>query len=179
MNIKTRTAAFLSAFILLLLSASGVYAASGNDMEQMSHMDGMEHGAKTETFSFGAPGNPLQVSRTITVAMKDISFEPSSIQIKQGETIRFVVNNHSEVDHDFTIGDTRTQTAHRKEMAEMAQMGGAMHHADDPNAVFVKAGQTGELVWTFTRPGKLEFDCNVPGHFEAGMGGKIMISAKN
>ena len=30
-------------------------------------------------------------------------------------------------------------------------------------------GETAELEWTFTEPGRYQFACHVPGHFEAGM----------
>ena len=46
---------------------------------------------------------------------------------------------------------------------------------DDPNAIVVKPGETKELTWRFTRAGKLEFDCNVPGHYEADMAGTISL----
>lgn len=46
----------------------------------------------------------------------------------------------------------------------------AMAH-DDPNAVFVPPGATRELIWRFDRTQDLEFACNVPGHYEAGMTG--------
>lgn len=163
----------------LLFLGLGASAASDGDMDHMDHMAGMGHSAPSEKFAFGEPGNPAKVTRTVKIAMKDITFEPASLQVAQGETIRFVVTNASEVDHDFTIGDIKAQKAHRKEMAEMMQMGGDMHHGDDPNAISVKAGQTGELIWKFSRAGKLEFDCNIPGHFEAGMTGGIDVTGKN
>jgi uncharacterized cupredoxin-like copper-binding protein len=37
----------------------------------------------------------------------------------------------------------------------------------------VKVGETKEPLWKFTRGGRVEFDCNVPGHHEAGMKGLI------
>jgi len=160
---------------LLLLGLQGASAASDGDM---GHMEGMGHSAPREGFVFGEPGKVAKVTRTVKITMKDISFEPASLQIAQGETIRFVVTNSSQVDHDFTIGDVKTQKAHRKEMSEMMQMSGDMHHGDDPNAISVKAGQTGELIWKFSRAGNLEFDCNIPGHFEAGMTGRIAVKNK-
>jgi uncharacterized cupredoxin-like copper-binding protein len=30
-------------------------------------------------------------------------------------------------------------------------------------------GETGELAWTFTEPGRYQFACHIPGHVEAGM----------
>ncbi|MBP2686823.1 MAG: hypothetical protein H6Q81_1728 [Deltaproteobacteria bacterium] len=50
-----------------------------------------------------------------------------------------------------------------------------MEHAD-PNQVSVDPGMTGELVWQFTKAGTFDFACLVPGHFEAGMVGKVRVS---
>jgi uncharacterized cupredoxin-like copper-binding protein len=33
----------------------------------------------------------------------------------------------------------------------------------------IAPGETDELEWTFTEPGRYQFACHVPGHFEAGM----------
>ncbi len=50
-------------------------------------------------------------------------------------------------------------------------MHGAMMPHDDPNAVMVHPGETKELIWTFAEAENVEFGCNVPGHYEAGMKG--------
>jgi uncharacterized cupredoxin-like copper-binding protein len=49
-----------------------------------------------------------------------------------------------------------------------------MEHAD-PNQVSVEPGKTGELIWQFTRDGTFDFACLEPGHFEAGMVGRILV----
>jgi uncharacterized cupredoxin-like copper-binding protein len=132
--------------------------------------------------SFGTPGKASQVSRTVRVEAQDIKYNIASLDVRAGETIRFVVVNKGESEHDFTIGDAATQKAHRAEMAKMMEHGTMDHgpmgmHHDDPNAVFLKPGETKELIWTFTRPGTFEFACNVPGHYEAGMRGRITVAA--
>jgi len=53
-------------------------------------------------------------------------------------------------------------------------MGGMKH--DDPNSVLVEPGKTAELTWTFSKAGALEFACNIPGHYQAGMVGKLTVS---
>ena len=164
---------------VLLLGAPAGAAGLGmgdGDASMGDSMPGMHSPADGgHEFAFGEPGRPSQVNRVISIAMQEMSFEPRSLDVKIGETIRFVVTNRSEVDHDFTIGDAATQTAHRKEMLEAMKMGSEMHHAADPNAISVEAGRKGELIWKFTRAGRFEFDCNVPGHFEAGMTGLIAV----
>jgi len=57
-----------------------------------------------------------------------------------------------------------------------SQMGGKMPMKhDDPNSVLLEPGETKELVWTFPKEATLEFACNIPGHYQAGMVGHIDI----
>jgi uncharacterized cupredoxin-like copper-binding protein len=46
---------------------------------------------------------------------------------------------------------------------------------DDPNAIAVKPAETHELVWKFSRAGQVQYDCNIPGHYEMGMKGTITV----
>jgi len=39
----------------------------------------------------------------------------------------------------------------------------------------VAPGKTGEIVWTFNRAGEFDFACLIPGHYDAGMVGKIKV----
>jgi uncharacterized cupredoxin-like copper-binding protein len=62
-------------------------------------------------------------------------------------------------------------------MAEMIEKDGmeGMSHSD-PNAVLVKARETKELTWKFGAATQLEYDCKVPGHYEAGMTGGLLVN---
>ena len=73
--------------------------------------------------NIGQPGKTEDVSRSIEVKMEDIYFEPESIDVKPGETIRFVVTNTGEFVHEFNIGTPDMHTAHREEMAMMMEHG--------------------------------------------------------
>jgi len=50
-----------------------------------------------------------------------------------------------------------------------------MEH-DDPNAVRLEPGEEAEIIWTFGEAGTFEFACLLPGHYEAGMHGPIIIN---
>lgn len=174
-SVSLPSLALRAAATLATVLVTAQTALAGSDMV----MPGMHHGqAATKTFAFGEPGKFNKAARTVTIIMTDNRFDPDKLQLRLGEIIRFVLTNASTLDHDFTLGDAPIQKAHRMEMAEMAKEGGEMHHADDPNALFVEAGQTRELTWKFTRAGRIEFDCNVPGHYEAGMAGTISVVRK-
>lgn len=108
--------------------------------------------------------------RTIEVEMLDIAFEPTTIDVEEGETIRFVFTNSGAVTHEAYLGTPDEQDQHADEMAEMESkddMDG-MHHGGH-DVVTVEPGETGELTHTFTDAGQIQLGCHQPGHFEAGM----------
>ncbi len=119
--------------------------------------------------------------------MGDMYYAPRSLQVKAGETVRFVLINKGAVAHEFSLGDALMHARHQKEMIAMqgqmdhAAMGhgsmqhGAMMKHDDPNTVMVAPGKRGELTWAFTQTTPIEFACNVPGHYQAGMVGELTI----
>ena len=51
-----------------------------------------------------------------------------------------------------------------------------MEHAE-PNMVTLAPGKTGEVIWRFTKAGKVDFACLQPGHYEAGMKGLVDVAA--
>lgn len=119
----------------------------------------------------GQPGDPKKVSRTINVEMSDtMRFNPSSIVVKRGETIRFVAKNIGKVKHEMVLGNDKEL----KEHAEMMRKMPGMEH-EDANQVKVEPGKTGEIVWQFSKAGTFSFACLEPGHFEAGMVGKVSV----
>jgi len=150
-------------------------------------------------FDFGQPAPAASATRTVEIDMTDIAFTPKSLDVKAGETVRFVLVNKGQLLHEFNLGNAAMHAAHQKEMLEMQQSGmltptgmghdgmdhSAMGHGamnmpgmkhDDPNSVLVEPGKTAELTWTFTRADNLEFACNVPGHYQAGMVGKVKVA---
>ena len=51
-----------------------------------------------------------------------------------------------------------------------------MEH-DEPYMAHVPPGKQREIVWTFNRTGEFDFACLLPGHYEAGMVGRIRVVA--
>ncbi|KAA0178780.1 cupredoxin family protein [Cupriavidus gilardii] len=119
----------------------------------------------------GRPGDPGKVSRTVKVAMHDtMRFTPETITVKAGETVRFVVRNDGKLEHEMVIGTANDLQAH----AELMRIRPADKHAGR-NQITLAPGQQGILIWHFDRAGMVDFACLVPGHFEAGMTGKIAV----
>jgi uncharacterized cupredoxin-like copper-binding protein len=115
-------------------------------------------------------GNGGDATRTVEIDMVDIAFEPDTIQVDQGETVRFVFTNTGDVAHDAYIGDQAAQDEHEDEMREpdRDEHGGG-HGEDDTGAVTVEPGDTGELTHTFDSTGTIEIGCHQEGHYAAGM----------
>jgi len=97
-------------------------------------------------------------------------FDPPSIEVRLGEQIRFVLFNEGSEYHEFVLA---THTENRKH-AELMKKFPDMEHSD-PNAKRLSALSSGELLWKFTRRGEFEYACLIPGHFQAGMHGKIIV----
>lgn len=114
--------------------------------------------------------------RTIEVDMVDIAFEPDTLEVEAGQTIRFVFTNTGEVAHDAFIGDADAQEDHEDEMREDDD-GHDGGHGDEPeDAVTVEPGETGELTYTFDQAGTLEIGCHQEGHYAAGMKTRIEVA---
>lgn len=121
-------------------------------------------------FSAGEPGDPNKRARTIEIAMSEMSYEPSKIDVKRGEQIRFVLHNVGKEDHEFLLATTKENLAH----AEVMKKHPHMEH-DDPNGVRLAPNQTAEIVWKFTKSGTFEFSCLIPDHRDYGMVGHVTV----
>jgi putative spermidine/putrescine transport system substrate-binding protein len=119
----------------------------------------------------GQPGNPGEVSRSISVTMSDaMRFTPERIDVRKGETIRFVLQNEGQLRHELVLGEPEALRRH----AAMMQMMPDMLHSG-PNMASLAPGEHGELVWKFTRTGTVAFACLQSGHLEAGMRGAVAV----
>jgi uncharacterized cupredoxin-like copper-binding protein len=124
--------------------------------------------------AFGRSGDPRKVSRTVAIEMSDaMRFTPAELEVKQGETVRFVVTNAGRLTHELVLGTMQDLRAH----AELMRKFPNMEHAED-YMVHVAPGTSGEIVWQFTQPGNFHFGCLVAGHFEAGMVGVVRVVRK-
>lgn len=132
------------------------------------------HASAPEQQPFGRAGDPGKVDRTIAVAMDDrMRYEPSEIRVRQGETVRLIATNKGQVLHEIVIGTMDELKEHAALMRKFPEM-----EHDEPNMAHVKPGAHEDLVWQFNKPGEFYFACLVPGHFEAGMVGKIIVASR-
>ena len=156
-----------SLFAVLALAASGAAFASGNHAGGHGHDDGGET-------AIGKPGVAAKASRTITIEMSDaMRFTPSDMEVKRGDTVRFIIKNAGQVKHEFNLGTQEELLEHLEQMKKFP----GMEH-DEPNKITLDPGKQGEIVWQFTKAGVVNLGCLIPGHYEAGMKGAIKVGRK-
>jgi uncharacterized cupredoxin-like copper-binding protein len=144
----------------------------------MAWSHGTEHEPATpvlrEQLEWGIAGDSAAVSRTVGVRMLDtMRFLPDEIEVRLGETVRFVVSNEGRMMHEFVIGTQAENKAHAELMLKYPNM---EHEA--AYMAHVAPGRDGEVVWHFNRPGEFEFACLIAGHYQAGMIGIIRVVGK-
>ena len=97
-------------------------------------------------------------------------YSPSEINVKRGETVRFLLQNNGKLMHEFVLGTLQELQAHGELMKRFPDM-----EHDEPYMAHVAPGRSVELGWQFTRAGEFYYGCLIPGHFEAGMIGRVIV----
>ena len=148
-----------------MVMGSAILAAS------LAHADASQsHGG----FSAGEVGSSATNTRNIEIDMAEgngsMAYSVKRIEIAQNETVRFVLKNMGALDHEFVLGTAAENRAHAEMMASMPEMG----HSDK-NMTQVASGQSSSFVWKFSNKGEFEFACLIPGHYEAGMHGIMIV----
>ena len=138
-----------------------------------------EHSDDTETSDYDAVTNEfgsfeagLTPAQTVSVSMADtMRFTPSSLEVKAGEVVRFLVTNDGQLQHEFVLGTPESLSEHAVMMKKFPNM-----EHDEPYMAHVDPGKEMEIIWQFSNAGTFEFGCLLPGHFDAGMKGTITVN---
>lgn len=157
-----RLTSFMAAILLSAMAAAGKYET------EWWHRHGHSGGGVT---TVGKPGDSRNVSRTVVLEMNDdMRFTPSTIAVKRGETIRFIVKNSGKVKHEMVLG----AESQLKELYHTRMQTSVLKSAS-PSGITVEAGRTGEIIWQFTKLGTVSFACLLAGHDDAGMRGTVTV----
>ena len=149
-----------------LIAIPGIFLA-------LTAIAGGKHAGGHDDEAIGKPGVAAKVTRTVNVDMKDdMRFHSSIFTVKQGETIRFIAKNSGQVKHEMVLGTEKDLKEHYEVMKKNPEM----EHAD-ANMVTVAPGKSGEIIWQFTKAGKVDFACLQPGHYDAGMKGLVNVAS--
>ena len=186
-----------SAFAIALSLSAGAFAAgkhSGGHGSGGHHASGGHGHGHAHSNAAGEPGKKADVTRTLEIDMTENRYSNEKINVKAGETIRFVIRNKGELVHEFNIGTPSMHKAHQKEMMMMVDHGvleadrinhekmkmkmpdGSTMEHNDPNSALLEPGKSQEIIWKFSKAGTFEFACNVPGHYDAGMVGEFTVN---
>lgn len=88
---------------------------------------------------------------TVKVVAKEFAFQPATIEMETGETVRLKLVNQGQLSHNLHMRGVVTSTE------------------------TIQTGKTDTVEVTASADGTLEFYCDVPGHEQAGMTGKIVV----
>lgn len=156
----------VAALAALAASSAFAHGAGGHAPKAPAYV-----ASQVEDTAFGRQGDPKKVTRTLTLDMSDsMRFTPDQLTLRRGETVRLKVVNKGRLPHELVLGTEEAIRLHWEAMKQHPDM-----EHDDPSMVHVAPGAAGEIVWQFTQPGDFQFACLLPGHFEAGMRGRIVV----
>ncbi|RUO98588.1 cupredoxin family protein [Hyphomicrobium sp.] len=157
----------MKAFAVAFVLGTAIHAMPPTLMQASAHDD-------DDDFAAGEPGDPTKQFRTIEITMSErdgaMVYAPASVEVARGEQIQFVIRNAGALKHEFHLASVAQNASHLIEMQKNPEM---VH--DEPNVQTVEPGGTAELFWRFSKPGEFEFACLIPGHYEAGMHGKVVV----
>ncbi|MFN8620261.1 MAG: plastocyanin/azurin family copper-binding protein [Chloroflexota bacterium] len=117
------------------------------------------HGPDVPTV--GTAEAPRQV---VVTASDQMRFTPETLDVKQGETIQFIVVNNGSAKHEFQVGDADMVANDKVDGAKVVEIDGI-----DPAHV-------ASITYTFDGTGPYAFACHEPGHYEAGMKGSVNVT---
>lgn len=182
MTIRSHVRSALLAAALLPLSAAALADHPGDKPHH--------HGPATAATAPVTAADAAKATRTVEVTLEDLMVTPATLSVKAGETVRFVVRNQGTLLHSFDLGTPEQQAKAQEHTAMMVQHGMVtdtavakmdmdhgghdMGHAD-MGTLLVEPGATAEGTWTFSEAATLEFACSMPGHYEAGMAGRLDV----
>ncbi len=106
---------------------------------------------------------------TVDVGIRHSHFSFSTLHVRPGTLVKFLVHNDDPIAHEFIVGDAAVHRRH--------QQGNEAAHPPVPGEVSVKALDIGETFYRFEAPGRYEFACHLPGHLAYGMRGWVIVEA--
>ena len=124
---------------------------------------------------------PVNDGKTIEIVMRDFAFSPETVTLRAGEKVTLRFKNIGKLEHEFMAGaEPEYGKGYLKDWfagAELETSGGHdMGHAGQ--GVRVAPNSTVSVTFIVPTPGgAFEFGCFVPGHYEFGMRGLLLIDS--
>jgi uncharacterized cupredoxin-like copper-binding protein len=157
-------------FLKTLALATALFAFPLTAIAEGTHEGGHDE------YAIGVKGSKAKAKRSINVSMRETEdgkmiFEPKVLIFRKGETVALNFTNKGDTDHEFVMDTEKNVLDHKIAMEKNPDM----EHADD-NSLRLAPGEKGQIIWTFSKGGKYSFACLIPGHYEAGMHGKLSVN---
>jgi uncharacterized cupredoxin-like copper-binding protein len=115
-----------------------------------------------------APLGPGLVQVDVGIHYSRFSF--STLRVRPGTLVEFIVHNDDPIHHEFIVGDASVHARH--------EHGTESAHPPVPGEVSVGPNDVGATFYRFDKPGKYLFACHLPGHFAFGMHGWVIVEGK-
>ena len=123
------------------------------------------YGVEARVHPASRPLGPETV--TVRIDVEHSRFTPAELDVRRGTKVRFVVDNDDPINHELIVGSPAVHDRHRD--------GAEAKHSPVPGEVSVAAGHSAVTSYTFTTPGRVEFACHLPGHYDYGMRGTVNV----
>jgi uncharacterized cupredoxin-like copper-binding protein len=120
-------------------------------------------GAVWASASAYVPTHTMEVVLTV----EHSRFSVTELHVERGQRVRFVVRNNDPIDHELIVGPMDVQDAHEK--------GTEAHHALRDGEVSVPLFEEASTAFSFDRKGVYYFGCHLPGHWDYGMRGRVVV----
>ena len=107
---------------------------------------------------------------TVDVGIHYSKFSFSTLSVRPGTTVRFLVHNDDPIHHEFIVGDAAVHVAARAAAPKRRIRRCRARCRSTPLDI-------GETFYRFDQPGRYLFACHLPGHFAYGMKGWVTVTA--
>jgi uncharacterized cupredoxin-like copper-binding protein len=107
---------------------------------------------------------------TVEIDIEYSRFSPAQLTVVEGTRVRFVIVNEDPIHHEFITGGPDVHIRHAN--------GTESNHPSIPGEVSVDPNGRAITTFVFDQPGRFEFACHLPRHYEYGMKGEIEVVPK-
>lgn len=117
--------------------------------------------------------------RSVTIEMREFAYSPQTLTLRPGERVTLTFKNTGTVEHEFMVGrDPMMGKGYGLDWLAKAKVDADVGHGGGHTGTGLRVdpGKAGSLTLVVpTDTGEFEFGCFVPGHYEGGMRGKLVV----